>query len=121
MCVCEDSMAEENPSMMDRCEEIVPWHNRYYLIRLMSKQSMQYFNGRADSSKNGGELYWMQFLEKADEEGKFIVKTGDGCVAADEIIMELDSPIDDLTSSYRSGKLTFSLQQQLVPYQDTLH
>ena len=63
----------------------------------------------------------MQFLEKTAEPGKFIVKEGDvGNVSLNEIVVELDNPMDDLKSSSRHGKISFSLQQ-IEPFLDTLN
>ena len=108
-------------SKVVRCEDIVPLDNRYYLIQLMGSKKVQHFIGRAEQSKNKDGLYWMQFLKKTEEPGKFSFKKGDcGGVTSGEIIAELDNPMDDLTSSYRSGKVIFSLNQ-LAQYQGTLN
>ena len=112
-------------SKVVRCEDIVHLDNRYYLIQLMGSKKVQHFIGRAEQSKNKDGLYWMQFLKKTEEPGKFkklqksFKKVNCGAVTSKEINTELDNPTDDLISSYRSGKVIFSLKQ-LAQYQGTL-
>ena len=81
---------------------------------------MEHYIGLSDFSKNLSDQYWMQFLRKTDEPGKFMFKSDDtGLVTIDEIIKELDNPQDSLTSSSRCGKVTFNLEQ-LSAFEDTL-
>ena len=88
------------------------------LRKELGKKNVQHFIGRADFSKNKHGMYWMQFLKQTVEPGKFTFND-DGLVTPDEIVEELENPMDDLVSSSRAGKVTFP-QEIIVKYQGTL-
>ena len=98
----ESSDEDENSEVC----EVVPMGRRYYVICLRSKKKVEHYIGLSDFSGNQADKYWMQFFRKTKEPGKFKIKDDDsGLVSLDEIVKELDNPLDDLTSSSRCGKL----------------
>jgi len=95
-------------------------NNGFYIIQLKSAKAVKHFVAQVDVSKSKNNLFWMQFMQKTDESGHFIFKPGDhGFVSKEEVVKVLTNPVDEMQSSSRSGKLTFSLDE-LKPYMKTL-
>lgn len=114
----EESSEEDEDSNLLR--EVVPMDGRYYVVALSCKRKVEHYIGLTDFSLNQADQYWMQFLRKTNEQSKFQFKVNDsGLVSIDEIIKELDNPLDNLTSSSRSGKVTFNMEQ-LSEFEATL-
>ena len=97
-------------------------NNLFYVIELKGKKhNIHHYIAQADSSKNVGEYFWMNFLRKTDTPGQFCWSSSHTSLGlvGDEVIQPLSSPSNALTSSSRAGKLLFKLEE-INPFLSTL-
>ena len=100
---------------------VTPSNNLFYIIALAGKKGpSKHYVAQADTSKNQGDFFWMDFFKKTDTPGEFCQLSSKKClVSSEEVVVELSSPTDVLMSSSRAGKLLFNVEE-LRPFLSTL-
>ena len=72
----------------------IPVNNGFYIVKLTGKRNGQHYVAQADMHKNEKDLFWMNFMRKADIVGEFVwpTRSDDGLVNIEEIVLALTNP-----------------------------